>query len=85
MKQAMDTPNKLQLQGAAKVLSHQKQKLKEGRHNWALRCKWRLSRVLQVGRDTQEMETDDEELPEDLLVDDVTMIAEAESSGHESS
>ena len=44
----MDTPNKLQLQGAAKVLSHQKQKLKEGRHNWALRCKWRLSRVLQV-------------------------------------
>jgi len=38
-----------------------------------------------AGSDTQEMETDDEELPEDLLVDDVTMIAEAESSGHESS
>ena len=38
-----------------------------------------------AGSDTQEMETDDKELPEDLLVDDVTMIAEAESSGHESS
>ena len=34
-----------------------------------------------AGSDTQEMETDDK----DLLVDDVTMIAEAESSGHESS
>ena len=31
MQQAMDTPIKLQLQGAAKVLSYQKQKLKEGR------------------------------------------------------
>ena len=31
-----------------------------------------------AGSDTQEMETDDKELPEDLLVDDVTMIAEAE-------
>ena len=38
-----------------------------------------------AGRDTQEMETDDEELPEDLLVDDVTMIAEAESTDYESS
>jgi hypothetical protein len=38
-----------------------------------------------AGSDTQEMETDDKELLEDLLVDDVTMIAEAESSGHESS
>ena len=35
-----------------------------------------------AGSDTQEMETDDKELLEDLLVDDVTMIAEAESSGH---
>ena len=38
-----------------------------------------------AGSDTQEMETDDKELLEDLLVDDVTMIAEAESSGYESS
>jgi hypothetical protein len=37
-----------------------------------------------AGRDTQEMETDDEELPEDLLVDDVTMIAEAEETDYES-
>ena len=38
-----------------------------------------------AGRDTQEMETDDEELPEDLLVDDVTLIAEAEETDYESS
>ena len=31
-----------------------------------------------AANDTHEMETDDKELPEDLLVDDVTMIAEAE-------
>jgi hypothetical protein len=37
-----------------------------------------------AGRDTQEMETDDEELPEDLLVDDVTMNAEAEETDYES-
>ena len=34
---------------------------------------------------THEMETDNKELPEDLLVDDVTMIAEAESTDYESS
>ena len=38
-----------------------------------------------AGSDTQETETDDKELPEDLLVDDVTMIAEAESTDYESS
>ena len=38
-----------------------------------------------AGSYTQEMETDDKELPEDLLVDDVTMIAEAESTDYESS
>ena len=31
-----------------------------------------------AANDTHEMETDDKELPEDLLVDDVTMIPEAE-------
>ena len=34
--------------------------------------------------DTHEMETDDKELPEDLLVDDVTMIAEAEETDYKS-
>ena len=68
MQQAMDTPIKLQLQGAAKVLSQQKQKLQEEA----------LSSV--AANVTHEMETDDKDLPED----DVTVIAEAEETEYES-
>ena len=38
-----------------------------------------------AGSDTHQMETDDKDLPEDLPEDDVTMIAEAESTDYESS
>ena len=66
------------------MLSHQKPKLKEGRHNWALLCSRRLTllpcrRLPNRARESAAnknpaMETDDKELPEDL--DDVTMIAD---------
>ena len=38
-----------------------------------------VSKSSAAANDTHEMETDKKELPEDLLVDDVTMIAEAEN------
>ena len=76
----MDKPIKLQLQGAAKVLSQQS-KAKAARGKAQLGASLQMEPLSSAAANvTHDMEMDDKDLPED----DVTVIAEAEETDYES-